>query len=148
MSSAEDVVELGQEIEVRVDDIDPQGKVSLSLAGDQPVAERAGAGPVGSRSGSSGERGGSAHGGDRSAADGDASNGNQAQQHVRRASFEDEFEAELEATYGSLGPSDSGETRGGAPGGRRDREGGRRPEGGRREGGAGGGPRRRPRGGR
>src|SRR6185437_4839610 len=30
----EDVVSLGDEIEVRVDDIDPQGKVSLSLIGD------------------------------------------------------------------------------------------------------------------
>ena len=30
----EDVVDLGDEIEVRVDDIDPQGKVSLSVAGD------------------------------------------------------------------------------------------------------------------
>ncbi len=115
----EDVVELGQEIEVRVDDIDPQGKVSLSLAGEEPAGERAAAG--GQR-----ERGG----------------------QVRRASFEDEFEAELEATYGSLGPNDSGESHGGAPGGRREREGGRRPEAGRREGGPGGGPRRRPRGGR
>jgi len=30
----EDVLELGQAIEVKVDDIDPQGKVSLSLVGD------------------------------------------------------------------------------------------------------------------
>ncbi|HUJ67167.1 MAG TPA: polyribonucleotide nucleotidyltransferase, partial [Acidimicrobiales bacterium] len=30
----EDVLDLGDEIEVRVDDIDPQGKVSLSLVGD------------------------------------------------------------------------------------------------------------------
>ena len=35
----EDVLELGQPVEVRVDDIDPQGKVSLSLAGDPPPAE-------------------------------------------------------------------------------------------------------------
>ena len=33
----EDVVDLGDELEVRVDDIDPQGKVSLSLAGDGPA---------------------------------------------------------------------------------------------------------------
>ena len=32
----EDVFELGQPVEVRVDDIDPQGKVSLSLAGQAP----------------------------------------------------------------------------------------------------------------
>src|SRR5207248_9090755 len=30
----EDVVNLGDELEVRVDDIDPQGKVSLSLVGE------------------------------------------------------------------------------------------------------------------
>ncbi len=32
----EDVLELGQPVEVKVDDIDPQGKVSLSLAGEAP----------------------------------------------------------------------------------------------------------------
>ena len=34
IGQVEDVLELGQPIEVRVDDIDPQGKVSLSLAGE------------------------------------------------------------------------------------------------------------------
>ena len=34
IGQVEDVVELGQAIEVKVDDIDPQGKVSLSLAGE------------------------------------------------------------------------------------------------------------------
>ena len=34
----EDVLELGQPVEVTVDDIDPQGKVSLSLAGEPPAA--------------------------------------------------------------------------------------------------------------
>ena len=33
----EDVLSLGQELEVKVDDIDPQGKVSLSLVGDPPA---------------------------------------------------------------------------------------------------------------
>ena len=33
----EDVFDLGQPVEVRVDDIDPQGKVSLSLAGEAPA---------------------------------------------------------------------------------------------------------------
>ena len=32
INNVEDVLTLGQPIEVRVDDIDPQGKVSLSLA--------------------------------------------------------------------------------------------------------------------
>jgi len=34
IGQVEDVVELGQALEVKVDDIDPQGKVSLSLAGE------------------------------------------------------------------------------------------------------------------
>jgi polyribonucleotide nucleotidyltransferase len=34
IGQVEDVLSLGQAIEVRVDDIDPQGKVSLSLAGE------------------------------------------------------------------------------------------------------------------
>ena len=34
----EDVFELGQPVEVKVDDIDPQGKVSLSLAGEAPAS--------------------------------------------------------------------------------------------------------------
>ena len=36
----EDVLELGQPVEVKVDDIDPQGKVSLSLAGEPPALRR------------------------------------------------------------------------------------------------------------
>jgi len=39
IGQVEDVVELGQAIEVRVDDIDPQGKVSLSLAGEYANAD-------------------------------------------------------------------------------------------------------------
>src|SRR5450631_2520232 len=38
----EDVLELGQSVEVKVDDIDPQGKVSLSLAGDPPASDASG----------------------------------------------------------------------------------------------------------
>ena len=40
----EDVFELGQPVEVRVDDIDPQGKVSLSLAGEAPAPSGGGRG--------------------------------------------------------------------------------------------------------
>ncbi len=74
----EDVLELGQPVEVRVDDIDPQGKVSLSLAGDLPEATAGG-----------GEGGGS---GGRTPA-------------PRAASFEDAFEAELAEELGDLGPA-------------------------------------------
>jgi polyribonucleotide nucleotidyltransferase len=46
INNVEDVLTLGQPVEVRVDDIDPQGKVSLSLASvpegsEAPAAERA-----------------------------------------------------------------------------------------------------------
>src|SRR5207237_4169014 len=40
----EDVVDLGDEVSVRVDDIDPQGKVSLSLVGDLPEGRGGGNG--------------------------------------------------------------------------------------------------------
>jgi polyribonucleotide nucleotidyltransferase len=116
----EDVVELGQELQVRVDDIDPQGKVSLSLVGGADAP-----------SGGNVESGGSRSSG---SSDAPASNGG-----VRRASFEDEFDAEVAATYGDLGPREAAESRGSSG------EGARR--GGRREGHEGG-PRRRPRGNR
>ncbi|HZD64875.1 MAG TPA: polyribonucleotide nucleotidyltransferase, partial [Acidimicrobiales bacterium] len=38
IDKVEDVLDLGDEVEVRVDDIDPQGKVSLSLASDLPAS--------------------------------------------------------------------------------------------------------------
>ena len=76
----EDVLDLGQPVEVRVDDIDPQGKVSLSLAGDLPAAERSGDG-----------------GGDRGGAGGSS--------RPATVSFEDSFEAELVEEFGDLGPA-------------------------------------------
>jgi polyribonucleotide nucleotidyltransferase len=95
----EDVLSLGQELEVRVDDIDPQGKVSLSLVG-QP--------PAGGGDGSSGSSGGIRR------ADGDRSSDSSAPV----ASFEAAFEAELASEFGDLGPSAVG-------GGERDRGGDR-----------------------
>ncbi len=54
----ESVLTLGQEVEVKVDDIDPQGKVSLSLAADLPVTgPDLGGGSGGSGSGGSGSGG-------------------------------------------------------------------------------------------
>jgi polyribonucleotide nucleotidyltransferase len=100
----EDVLSLGQELEVRVDDIDPQGKVSLSLVGEPP------AGPSGPPSGGNG-----------AASAGDRRGG------PAVASFEDAFEAELASELGDLGPgpergSERGPDRGGSD---RDRSGGR-----------------------
>ncbi|MHB8243988.1 MAG: polyribonucleotide nucleotidyltransferase [Acidimicrobiales bacterium] len=127
----EDVVELGQEIDVSVDDIDPQGKVSLSLVGGDRDTAGAAAGQPPSQPAASSSPSESPQAG----APSEPGNGG-----IRRASFEDEFEAEAAATYGDLGPREASEQR--APSG----SAGRRP-GGRREGGESG-PRRRPRGNR
>jgi polyribonucleotide nucleotidyltransferase len=79
IDKVEDVLDLGDEIEVRVDDIDPQGKVSLSLAGDEDAnTVRNHAGP--------------------------AETGDDAAQ----VSFEDSWEAEAQATFGDLGPAHTG----------------------------------------
>ncbi len=91
----EDVLSLGQELQVRVDDIDPQGKVSLSLVGELAAPSAA-----------------SGNG-----ADGDAAAAS-APGAVPMASFEAAFEAELATELGDLGPgpersSDRGERSGG-----------------------------------
>jgi polyribonucleotide nucleotidyltransferase len=78
IGQVEDVLELGQAIEVRVDDIDPQGKVSLSLVGDFPEVEA------------------SEH-------DAPARN-DRASAPSKTRSFEDSFEAELAEEIGDLGP--------------------------------------------
>jgi polyribonucleotide nucleotidyltransferase len=152
----EDVVELGQSLDVRVDDIDPQGKISLSLAGNGPGegdGQRSG-GNVDTRGGAAsgdapeGRRrrddtsGGRGRPGDRGAtADSPASGVATADSRGSYVSFdEDAFERELESEMGQLGPEGSG-----SGGGSRRPEGGR--GGGSGGGGGGGGPRRR-RGGR
>jgi polyribonucleotide nucleotidyltransferase len=86
VGAVEDVLTLGQSIEVKVDDIDQQGKVSLSLAGIEPVEVT----PA--------ERPRRDEDRDRS----ESSNGESS-----FASFEDAFEAELVAEFGDLGPGAS-----------------------------------------
>jgi polyribonucleotide nucleotidyltransferase len=138
----EDVVELGQEIEVRVDDIDPQGKVSLSLASSPPPSA-----PSSSEDTDGDRPRGGGRERERGRSDRPERNGSGSEGGVPRASFEDAFDAQLSEELGDLGPR---ETAGSAGGGARreggGRDSGRRPEG-RREG-AGEGPRRRPRSGR
>ncbi|HEY8526017.1 MAG TPA: polyribonucleotide nucleotidyltransferase [Acidimicrobiales bacterium] len=76
IEKVEDVLELGDEVEVRVDDVDPGGKVSLSLASaPPPKADRAGTGDNGGTIAS------------------------------ERVSFEDAFDAELSDELGDLGPA-------------------------------------------
>jgi polyribonucleotide nucleotidyltransferase len=117
INAVEDVLELGQVLEVRVDEIDDKGKVSLSPAGDDlPDApeggDRAGEGARPERA----ER----PSGERSGGD------------VVNVSFEDAFDAELAGELGDLGPDSprpAPESTGGGrgrDGGRGDRDGGRR----------------------
>jgi polyribonucleotide nucleotidyltransferase len=94
----EDVLSLGQELEVKVDDIDPQGKVSLSLLGEAPPP-------------ATGDDG-------RAPTEGPARRG--AAAPTRAASFESAFEAELTNELGDLGPEPT-------PTGDRDRDRDRRP---------------------
>jgi polyribonucleotide nucleotidyltransferase len=98
----EDVVDLGDEIEVRVDDIDPQGKVSLSLAGEPSESEADLDGGAFAPTSGSAER-------DSSPRDPGAG----------QVSFEDTWEAEAAATFGDLGPAQVGSSdRGGSEGDR------------------------------
>jgi polyribonucleotide nucleotidyltransferase len=103
VEKVEDVLDLGDEVEVRVDDIDPQGKVSLSLTGSDN-----GDGPTADPNGESGgtHRATGASGGE--------------------VSFEDSWEAEAVATFGDLGPAQTGAGDRGAPEGDRPRRNPRR----------------------
>jgi polyribonucleotide nucleotidyltransferase len=95
VDKVEDVVDLGDEVEVRVDDIDPQGKVSLSLAGDPP----AGTARPPATPGTAGL-----------AEEGDGAD---------VVSFEATWEEEAKATFGDLGPAGApSEATAGAGGGR------------------------------
>ncbi|HTT89919.1 MAG TPA: polyribonucleotide nucleotidyltransferase [Acidimicrobiales bacterium] len=113
----EDVLSLGDELDVHVDDIDPLGKVSLSLEGGTP----AGPGGDAASSASSGNGG----------TDGPAS--------YETVSFEDSWEEEARSAFGDLGPATApleGQPSGGPARGGRERSGDPRGQ---------GGPRRNPR---
>ncbi len=114
VNQVEDVLTLGQSLEVRVDDIDPQGKVSLSLATEPEVAD----GEVGDRGP---DRQGPSGNGEVAQSDASAGRGN-------AMSFEDAFEAELTAELGDLGPGavQAGNAPSAPAGGGDSRSGGRR----------------------
>jgi polyribonucleotide nucleotidyltransferase len=136
----EDVVELGDEIEVRVDDVDPNGKVSLSLASSPASEARSGASSSGGgdrdrdrrpeRSDS--ER--SDRGGRSAPAAEDQTDGTD-REYV---SFEDAFDTEVGKEFGDLGPAPVGAGGGGGGGDRGARGGSRGGRGGSGGGGRGG----------
>ncbi|MGH9124805.1 MAG: polyribonucleotide nucleotidyltransferase, partial [Acidimicrobiales bacterium] len=112
IDKVEDVLDLGDEVSVRVDDIDPQGKVSLSIAGDDSGpgggsggagfsgASSSGDGGDGGRFGDRGRSRGASHGGEARV----AGNGS-GETDAAAASFEDSWENEARATFGDLGPA-------------------------------------------
>ena len=109
----EDVLSLGDPVKVIVEDIDPQGKVSLSLVGEDGA-------PVGaSREPRSTEAEGERE--SRRAPSRERAPRAEVEEPtdgVRRVSFEDEFAREIEGAFGDLGPggvSGGGESRSSGP---------------------------------
>jgi polyribonucleotide nucleotidyltransferase len=116
INSVEDVLQLGQEIEVVVEEIDEKGKVSLT-----PSASWGGSGDGGS---------------DDQAPPAARSNGSSdsapAPTRAETVSFDDAFDAELVSEFGDLGPGGEagGNDKGGDRGPRRDDRNGRGARGG------------------
>ncbi len=127
INAVEDVLELGQEIEVKVEEIDDRGKVSLIPAGDMPESPAGSGGsdrdsaPARSRSNDRQERSSDNGSSDSDSSD-NGSSDSDSSDTVETVSFEDAFDAELAGELGDLGPTgekrnDGG--RGGDRGGRR-----------------------------
>lgn len=119
INNVEDVLTLGQEIEVRVDDIDDKGKVSLSPVGELAVAEGADTGePSQGRSDRRPSEGrGRRESGNRDTSSRDTSSRDSGSRRSESnadgpvtVSFQDAFDDEISSELGDLGP-------GGEPGG-------------------------------
>ena len=121
IDKVEDVLELGQEVEVEVEDIDPNGKISLKIAGEEGSSNGGGGG----RSSSSGGR---RSGGTAVATRPDA----EVSSDAVEMAFEDGFNDSAADGFGDLGPE-------GAPIAADDDRGRGRGRGGRGGGGGGGG---------
>ncbi len=124
IDKVEDELELGQEVEVRVDDIDPNGKVSLSMASEPADDGDADSGNSGGGGRERGGRGGRDGGGrdrkpraEKSSDDGDKADKADKGSDTEFVSFEDAFDEELKDEFGDLGPENK-PTGGGGGGGR------------------------------
>ncbi len=134
----EDVVDLGDEIEVVVEDIDPNGKISLrpvGSGGEAPARRHDSDSDSDSDSRGEGERDGN---GDRT-----ESRPSPARSDRVEVSFEDAFDEELRRELGDLGPTSVGRASSGGGGGGGGGDRGRGGRGGRGGGGGGGGGGRR-----
>ncbi|MFM8793839.1 MAG: polyribonucleotide nucleotidyltransferase [Acidimicrobiales bacterium] len=137
VNNVEDVLELGQEIEVRVDDIDDKGKVSLTPVGEgyenvEHTGERRERSDRGDRGGRDRDRGGRDR--DRGPRDRDDRGSRDRDDRGERrergssdgiveVSFEDDFDNEIAGELGDLGPGGraGGDDRGDRGGRDRDR---------------------------
>jgi polyribonucleotide nucleotidyltransferase len=124
VNNVEDVLELGQEIAVKVDDIDDKGKVSLTPVGpDGEPLPGGGGGGGGGRDRDRGERSdrGDRGGRDRDRGGRDRDRGDRGDRSDRSdrgdrsgggdvavMSFEEEFDSELRSEIGDLGPDTRG----------------------------------------
>jgi polyribonucleotide nucleotidyltransferase len=105
----EDVLSLGSDVQVRVDDIDPQGKVSLSPVSDASGVTESDDGPPArppsgsDRSRPAADRSGS----DRPRPDRSPGGAPSAPDSRTFVSFEDQFEAQAKEKFGDLGPADA-----------------------------------------
>jgi polyribonucleotide nucleotidyltransferase len=106
----EDVLDLGDEVTVRVDDIDNSGKLSLSLIGEDGEVVAGSGGGGGGRS-DRGDRGGR----------GDRDSGDRGSSGKAAASFDASWDEQASAEFGDLGPSEQPSRSGGG-----DRDRGRR----------------------
>jgi polyribonucleotide nucleotidyltransferase len=111
INRVEDVVDLGDEIQVRVDDIDDRGKVSLTPVGDDGEIAEPDDGEREQRAPRS------------SSSSGSSSGSGSSSSTPADVSFEEAFDAEAREVFGDLGPEPAGAPSG--DGGRRD--GDRRP---------------------
>jgi polyribonucleotide nucleotidyltransferase len=98
INRVEDVLDLGDEVTVRVDDIDPTGKVSLTPIGPEFEADGASAAPAGA----------AASAGPAPAGEGPAT-----------VSFEDAFDSEAREVFGDLGTAEASSGGNGGAGGER-----------------------------
>lgn len=109
----EDVLNLGDEVTVRVDDIDNQGKLSLSMVGEEGAAsagsdENASAGAGRPERSERSERAESQDAADSSGSSDAAQEGDR-----ETVSFEASWEDQARSEFGDLGPAQAGEREGG-----------------------------------